>query len=65
MPAQPFSQSSTNTNTALTSKERHYAHLAAKLETLSQTFQTTQHHLTVASEQAHYVRKLGIGQAAS
>ncbi|KAN0062856.1 hypothetical protein ACQY0O_004677 [Thecaphora frezii] len=53
-----------SSNTALSKKERHYAHLASQLDTLSHTLATLQDRITVAAEQAHYVRKLGIGQAA-
>ncbi|WFD30801.1 syntaxin binding protein 1 [Malassezia sp. CBS 17886] len=50
---------------ALTSaKERHYAYLASRITALSTTMQHTQHYLTIASEQAAYMKDLGIGQSA-
>lgn len=50
--------------TALTSaKERHYAYLASRIAALSNTLQDTQHYLTIASEQASYMKDLGTGQA--
>ncbi|PWN46912.1 hypothetical protein IE53DRAFT_390945, partial [Violaceomyces palustris] len=55
----------TSSTHASSAKERHYSHLAARLAALSNTFQNTHHHVTVASEQAHYVRKLAIGQAST
>lgn len=49
---------------ALTStKERHYAFLAARLDALATTVQHTQHYMAIASEQAAYLKDLGIGQA--
>lgn len=51
--------------TALTSaKERHYAYLSSRLDALLTTFQHTQHYMTIASEQAAYMKDLGVGQAA-
>ena len=51
--------------TALTSaKERHYSYLASRLDALSSTMQHTQHHMSIASEQAAYMKDLGVGQAA-
>lgn len=51
--------------TSLTTKERHYAQLAAKLGTLANSFETTRQHLNLAAEQAFYMRKLGIAQAST
>lgn len=51
--------------TSLTTKERHYAQLAAKLGTLANSFETTKQHLNLAAEQAFYMRKLGIAQAST
>jgi hypothetical protein len=45
-------------------KERHYAHLAARLAALAQGLHNTQLHVAVAAEHAAYVRKLGAGQGA-
>lgn len=50
--------------TSSSAKERHYAHLAARLDALSRNFQNTQHHLSMMADQAKYVRKLGASQAA-
>lgn len=49
----------------LTTKERHYAQLAAKLGTLASSFETTKQHLNLAAEQAFYMRKLGLAQAST
>ena len=51
--------------TSLTTKERHYAQLAAKLGTLANSFETTKQHLNLAAEQAFYMRKLGLAQAST
>ncbi|KIS67818.1 uncharacterized protein UMAG_03875 [Mycosarcoma maydis] len=51
--------------TSLTTKERHYAQLAAKLGTLANSFEITKQHLNLAAEQAFYMRKLGIAQAST
>ncbi|CEH16812.1 DASH complex subunit Hsk3 like [Ceraceosorus bombacis] len=47
-----------------TTKERHYAHLAARLNALSNNLANTHHHIGVAAEQAVYLRKLGASQGA-
>lgn len=47
-----------------TTKERHYAHLAARLAALSHNLANTHHHINVAAEQAVYLRKLGSSQGA-
>ncbi|SNX85867.1 uncharacterized protein MEPE_04576 [Melanopsichium pennsylvanicum] len=60
-----ISQVTYQPSTALTTKERHYAQLAAKLGTLANSFETTKHHLNLAAEQAFYMRKLGIAQAST
>ncbi|EST04481.1 DASH complex subunit Hsk3 like protein [Kalmanozyma brasiliensis GHG001] len=54
-----------SSTTPLTTKERHYAQLAAKLGTLASSFETTKQHLNLAAEQAFYMRKLGIAQAST
>lgn len=59
-----ISQVSSNAS-SLTTKERHYAQLAAKLGTLANSFETTKQHLNLAAEQAFYMRKLGIAQAST
>lgn len=43
-------------------KERHYAHLAARLDALNTTMQHTQHYMAIAGEQAAYIKDLGLGQ---
>ena len=45
-------------------KERHYAYLASRLDALAATMQHTQPHMSIASEQAAYMKDLGVGQAA-
>ncbi|EPQ31347.1 uncharacterized protein PFL1_00682 [Pseudozyma flocculosa PF-1] len=52
-------------NTALLKKERHYAALAGQLEALSSSMLATRDTIIIASEQAHYIRQLGISQAAT
>ncbi|PWN37867.1 uncharacterized protein FA14DRAFT_105053, partial [Meira miltonrushii] len=47
-----------------TAKERHYAHLAAQLETLSGNIVDAQHHLGAAASQTRYIKSLGANQAA-
>lgn len=44
-------------------KERHYAYLASRMDALSSTLQHTQHYMGIASEQAAYMRELGVEQA--
>lgn len=44
-------------------KERHYAYLASRLGALGTTLQHTQHYMTIASEQAAYMKDLGTSQA--
>jgi hypothetical protein len=46
-----------------TSKERHYAHLASQLQTLSSNMINAQNNIAAAAEQAKYIRNLGAGQA--
>lgn len=46
-----------------TAKERHYAYLASRMSALTTTLQHTQHYMTIASEQAAYMKDLGVGQA--
>jgi DASH complex subunit Hsk3 like len=51
-------------STTSTAKERHYAHLAAQLETLSGNIVDAQHHLRAAASQTRYIKSLGANQAA-
>lgn len=59
-----MAHASSSGGTALTSaKERHYAYLASRIAALSNTLEHTQHYMAIASEQAAYMKDLGIGQA--
>lgn len=44
-------------------KERHYAHLAAQLQQLSNNVVNAQQHINAAASQAKYIQNLGAGQA--
>lgn len=59
-----FSAMSAGPSSTSSAKERHYAHLAAQLQTLSSNVVNAQHHLTAAASQARYIRSLGANQAA-
>ncbi|WFD22506.1 hypothetical protein MEQU1_001178 [Malassezia equina] len=50
--------------TLTSAKERHYAYLSSRVEALAVTLQHTQHYMNIASEQAAYMKDLGVGQAA-
>ena len=50
--------------TLTSAKERHYAYLSSRMDALAVTLQHTQHYMNIASEQAAYMKELGLGQAA-
>lgn len=50
--------------TLTSAKERHYAYLSSRMDALTVTLQHTQHYMNIASEQAAYMKELGLGQAA-
>lgn len=50
--------------TLTSAKERHYAYLSSRMDALATTLKHTQHYMNIASEQAAYMKELGVGQAA-
>lgn len=56
--------SGTTPSSSTTTKERHYAHLNARLAQLSHHAAALQNEFFVAGEQARYLRQLGASQGA-